>query len=100
MTASARARHGRAMPGVGSGPGSGLGFGVPVPRRDRCPGASGPRPPLVELAEEDLWRLHCLLSRLRALMVRSLAETQPVLASSSATVPCLVWGRARPPRDR
>jgi hypothetical protein len=39
-------------------------------------------------------------SRLRALMVRSPAETRPVLASSSAAVPCLVWGRARPRRDR
>jgi hypothetical protein len=84
------------MPGVGSGLGPGFRYLAVI----SALAASGPRPPLVELAEEDVWRFHFLLSRLRAPMVRSLAETQPVLASSSATVACLVWGRARPRRDR
>ena len=44
--------------------------------------------------EEDVWLFHFLFVAPSGAVVRSLAETRPVLASSSATVPCLVWGRA------
>ncbi|MCW2823995.1 MAG: hypothetical protein JWQ91_912 [Aeromicrobium sp.] len=80
--------------------GSGFGSGVPAPRRDRCPGVSGPRPPLAELAEEDVGDSTSSSSPLRTLTIRCLAEIRPVLSSSSVTGPCLVWGRARPHRDR
>ena len=60
----------------------------------------GPRPPLVELVEDDVWPFRFLLVEPSGTDGSQPTEPRSVSASSSATVPCLVWGRARPRRDR